>query len=83
MLKDIREDVFSFLDKHNFSFVPSSSNCFMLDAKRPGGELVKALAVEKIFIGRIWPSMPTYARVTVGTADEMAKFKTALLKVAV
>jgi histidinol-phosphate/aromatic aminotransferase/cobyric acid decarboxylase-like protein len=55
----------------------------MLDAKRPGGELVKALAVEKIFIGRIWPSMPTYARVTVGTADEMAKFKTALLKVAV
>ncbi len=83
MLKDIREDVFSFLDKHNFSFVPSSSNCFMLDAKRPGAELVKALAVEKIFIGRIWPAMPTYARVTVGTADEMAKFKTALLKVAV
>jgi histidinol-phosphate aminotransferase len=81
MLKDIRNDVFSFLDNKKFSFVPSESNCFMLDAKRPAGELVKAMAKEKVFIGRVWPSMPTYARITVGTAEEMAKFKSALLKV--
>jgi histidinol-phosphate aminotransferase len=81
MMKDVRNDVFSFLDKNRFSFVPSDSNCFMLDAKRPGAELVKAMAKEKVFIGRVWPAMPTYARVTVGTADEMAKFKSALLKV--
>jgi histidinol-phosphate aminotransferase len=43
--------------------------------------LVKAMAKEKVFIGRVWPSMPTYARITVGTAEEMAKFKSALLKV--
>jgi histidinol-phosphate/aromatic aminotransferase/cobyric acid decarboxylase-like protein len=36
---------------------------------------------EKVYIGRVWPAMPTYARVTVGTREEMAKFKTALLKV--
>src|SRR3989442_15643111 len=80
MLKEIRNDVFSFLDKNKFSFIPSESNCFMLDAKRPGGELVKAMAKEKVFIGRVWPAMPTYARVTVGTVDEMGKFKAALLK---
>jgi histidinol-phosphate aminotransferase len=80
-LKQVREDTFAFLAKHNFSFIPSVSNCFMLNAKGPGGDLVKKMAAEKVFIGRVWPAMPDYARITVGTADEMAKFNAALLKV--
>jgi histidinol-phosphate aminotransferase len=36
---------------------------------------------EKVYIGRVWPAMPTCARITIGTREEMAKFKTALLKV--
>ena len=80
-MKDVRDDVFSFLDKNKFSFVPSDSNCFMLDAKRPASELVKAMTKEKIYIGRVWPAMPHHSRITVGSADEMAKFKSALLKV--
>jgi histidinol-phosphate aminotransferase len=79
--KDIREDVFAFLQKNNISFVPSVSNCFMLDAKMPARRLINGMKKEKIFIGRVWPSWPTHARITVGTHDEMAKFKTALLKV--
>ncbi|MDQ3252884.1 MAG: pyridoxal phosphate-dependent aminotransferase [Acidobacteriota bacterium] len=81
LIKEIREDVFGFLQKHNFSFVPSDSNCFMLDAKRPAGELISAMAKEKIYIGRVWPVWPTHTRITVGTREEMAKFKAALLKV--
>lgn len=81
LIKDVREDVFSFLHKNNFSFVPSDSNCFMLDAKRPAKDLVTAMQKEKVYIGRVWPAWPTHARITVGTRDEMAKFKTALLKV--
>ena len=80
-MREVRDDVFSFLDKHKIGFLPCDSNCFMLDAKRPAGELVKAMATEKVFIGRVWPAMPSHSRITVGTADEMAKFKTALLKV--
>src|SRR5450631_407600 len=34
-LKRVREDTFAFLDKHNIGYIPSVSNCFMLDAKRP------------------------------------------------
>ncbi|MBL8217377.1 MAG: pyridoxal phosphate-dependent aminotransferase [Bryobacterales bacterium] len=79
--KQIREDLFSWLSKKNFSFMPSESNCFMLDAKRPAGELVRLMAAEKVFIGRVWPAMPNHSRITVGTADEMEKFKKALLKV--
>jgi histidinol-phosphate aminotransferase len=79
--KDVREDVFSFLVKKNISFVPSVSNCFMVDVKKPGAEVVKAMAAEKVYIGRVWPAWPTHVRVTVGTAPEMEKFKTALTKV--
>ena len=36
---------------------------------------------EKIYVGRVWPSMPNHVRVSVGTQEEMNKFKTAFLKV--
>ena len=78
---DVRSDVFSFLDGHKFRFVPSVSNCFMVDVKQPGGNIVMAMRKQKVYIGRVWPSWPTYVRVTVGTAEEMEKFKAAFLKV--
>ncbi len=81
LIADVRENVFEFLEKKNFRFVPSSSNCFMLDVKRPGNEVISAMRAEKVFIGRVWPSWPTHVRVTVGTQEEMNRFKAALLKV--
>jgi histidinol-phosphate aminotransferase len=81
IIADIRENVFEFLDKNHFHYVPSVSNKFMVDVKRPGGEIAEAMRKEKIYIGRVWPSWPTYVRVTVGTQEEMDKFKAAFLKV--
>jgi histidinol-phosphate aminotransferase len=81
IIGDVREDVLGFLDKNKFRYVPSVSNKFMVDVGRPGGQIIEALRKEKIYIGRVWPSWPTHVRVSVGTADEMARFKTAFLKV--
>lgn len=81
IIADVRADTFEFLDKHNFHYVPSVSNKFMVDVKRPGEQIITAMAKEKVYIGRVWPSWPTYVRVSIGTADEMNKFKTAFLKV--
>jgi histidinol-phosphate aminotransferase len=81
IIGDVRADVFAFLDKHNFHYVPSVSNKFMVDVHRPGGEIIEAMRKEKIYIGRVWPSWPTYVRVSIGTQEEMNKFKTAFLKV--
>jgi histidinol-phosphate aminotransferase len=78
---DIRTDVLDFLDQHNFKCVPSVSNCFMVDTKRPAREVIAAMAKEKVFIGRPWQAWPTHVRVTVGLQDEMDKFKAAFLKV--
>jgi histidinol-phosphate aminotransferase len=80
-MADVREDVFGFLEKHKVTFVPSVSNCFMIDVKRPGGQIVQAMAAEKVIIGRVWKAWPNHVRVTVGTPEEMSKFKTAFLKV--
>ena len=81
LIGNVRENVFEFLEKHNFTYVPSDSNCFMVNVKRPGMEIIEAMRNEKVYIGRVWPSWPTYVRVTVGLQSEMDKFKTAFLKV--
>src|SRR5581483_9008675 len=81
IIGDVRADVFEFLDKHKFKYVPSVSNKFMVDVGRPGGEIIAAMQKEKIYIGRVWPSWPTYVRVSIGTQEEMNRFKPAFLKV--
>jgi histidinol-phosphate aminotransferase len=77
---DIREETFQWLDRNGYSYVRSQSNCFMLDTKRPAKEIIDAMAVQKVFIGRIWPVWPTYARITVGTRPEMEQFQAAFTK---
>ena len=81
--RQAREETFAFLRKYGYGFYPSVSNCFMLDAKRPAGELATAMAQQNVLIGRTWPSWPNYARVTVGTPDEMRTFCSALRAVTV
>lgn len=78
---DVRASVFQWLDANGYSYIPSQSNCFMLDTKRPAKEVIDAMAKQNVYIGRIWPLMPTYSRITVGTQTEMAEFQTAFKRV--
>src|SRR5271165_5518848 len=77
----VRSEVFAWLDRNGYSYVPSESNCFMLDTKKPAKAAIDALAKQNVFIGRIWPVWPTYARITIGTAPEMEQFQAAFQKV--
>jgi histidinol-phosphate aminotransferase len=77
----IRNQVFAWLDRNGYSYIPSESNCFMLDTKKPAKAAIDAMAKQKVFIGRIWPVWPTYARITIGTAPEMEEFQAAFQKV--
>lgn len=76
-----REQVFDWLRTNGYSFIPSQSNCFMLNTQRDGQHVIEALRTQNVYIGRIWPVMPTYVRVTVGTPDEMGQFQTAFNRV--
>lgn len=81
LIGDVREDVCAWLDKKNIKYVPSVSNKVMIDTGRPGKDVFAAMMKEKVLIGRTWPSWPTYVRVSIGTRDEMEKFKIAFAKV--
>jgi histidinol-phosphate aminotransferase len=70
----IRSSVFSWFDSKGYSYMPSQSNCFMVDMKKPAKQVIEAFAAENVFVGRVWPSVPTHIRVTVGTAPEMDRF---------
>jgi histidinol-phosphate aminotransferase len=76
-----RQETFQWLDRNGYSYIPSESNCFLLDTKRPGKQVIDAMAKENVYVGRIWPVMPTWVRITVGTHAEMASFQLALQKV--
>ena len=77
----IRGEVFAWLDRNGYSYIPSEANFFMLDTKRPAKPAIDAMAKQNVYIGRIWPVMPTYSRVTIGTAPEMEQFQAAWQKV--
>lgn len=79
--KQIREETFEHLEKKNIKFMPSETNFFMMETGRPGAEFARAMAMQKVIIGRTWPIYPTVSRVTVGTKEEMKKFTAAVDKV--
>ncbi len=72
--RETRERVFAWMRERGVPYVPSVSNKFMLDARRPGRELARALQQRSVYVGRVWPSWPNHVRVTVGTPEEMEKF---------
>jgi len=78
---EVRAATFEWLDRNGYSYLPSVSNCFMLDTRRPTKQVIAAMAQQKVIIGRAWPSMPTYTRITVGTREEMEKFQVAFQNV--
>jgi len=80
LIADVRNDTFAWLTQNNYSFIPSESNCFMIDVKRPGVQVRKAMAKDGVFIGRSWASWPNHVRITVGLPAEMEAFKTSFKK---
>ena len=78
---DIRRENLAWLKSQGFDVTPSESNCFMLDVKRPGKEVMAGMAAKDIYIGRIWPAWPTQVRITVGTPEEMMAFRKAFKEV--
>jgi histidinol-phosphate aminotransferase len=77
----IRQETFQWLDRNGYSYIASESNCFLLDTRRPGKQVIDAMAKQNVFIGRIWPVLPNHVRITVGTHDEMQQFQDAFQKV--
>jgi histidinol-phosphate aminotransferase len=78
----LRADVIAFLEGKGYRCTRSQSNCFMVDVKRPAKGFMDDMATYGVFVGRSWEVWPNSSRITVGTAEEMARFKQAFADVA-
>jgi histidinol-phosphate aminotransferase len=76
-----RSDLMSFFEAHGFSYTPSVANHLMVDARIPTQQVLDGLKKQKVYVGRPWPVWPTHVRVSLGSADEMERFKSAFLEV--
>lgn len=77
-----RMDTIAFLKTNGYKVIgDSQSNCFMIETGRNARQVMAAMAAKKVYIGRSWPVWPTAVRISVGTTDDMAKFRTAFKEV--
>jgi len=80
-LNDTRKWLTGQLTADGRRFIQSEANFVMIDTGRDVAPLIASFAAGKILVGRRFPSMPTWLRVSVGTPAEMAAFVAALREV--
>jgi histidinol-phosphate aminotransferase len=65
------------LDKMGYKTIPSQANFIMFDCKRPVVPLIQASKQHNVQVGRLFPALPNYMRVTIGKKSEMETFVSA------
>jgi histidinol-phosphate aminotransferase len=71
------------LDKLGYKTIPSQANFIMFDCKRPVVPLIQALKQRNVQVGRLFPALPNYMRLTIGKKSEMETFLGAFKEVMV
>jgi len=69
------------LDKMGYKTIPSQANFIMFDCKRPVVPLIQALKQRNVQVGRLFPALPNYMRLTIGKRNEMETFLSAFRQV--
>ena len=59
-------------------FIPSEANFVMVETGRDVAALIAAFEARRILVGRRFPSMPTWLRVSIGRPEEVRAFAGAL-----
>jgi histidinol-phosphate aminotransferase len=76
-----RKNLMEFFEAHGFAYTPSVSNNLMVDARIPTLQVIDGLKKQNVYVGRPWPIWPTHVRVTIGSATDMERFKSAFVEV--
>ena len=69
------------LTKDSRTFIPSQANFVMLDMGRDVKPIIEQFRARKIFVGRQFPAMPNFLRVSIGTQPETEAFLAALREI--
>jgi histidinol-phosphate aminotransferase len=79
--REARTFVTSELNKMGYEQIPSQANFIMFNCKRPVAPLIQAMKERKVHVGRLFPALPDYMRLTIGKKSEMERFVDAFKQV--
>jgi histidinol-phosphate aminotransferase len=71
---EVKKYVYSELDKMGYRYLPSSANFMMIELRREVRPVLDALKANKVEVGRFFPALPNFMRVTIGTRSDMQTF---------
>jgi histidinol-phosphate aminotransferase len=74
---ELRTKTTSQLQALGYNVIPSETNFFMVQIRRPVVPVIDAFQKKGVLVGRPFPPMNEHLRVSVGTADEMNRFMVA------
>jgi len=80
---EVRKTVCAELDALGFSYIPSHANFMMINLRREVRPVIGALRNRGVEVGRLFPALPNFMRVTIGTSAQMKQFLTAFREVMV
>ena len=72
----LRDATANELRNQGFEVIPSETNFFMVNTGRPASEVRAAFRQRDVAVGRDFPPMLDYLRVSIGTEEEMKRFLT-------
>lgn len=78
---EVKKSVCAELDTLGYRYIPSHANFMMIDLRREVRPITDALRTRSVEVGRLFPALPTFMRVTIGTSSEMKQFLTAFREV--
>jgi histidinol-phosphate aminotransferase len=78
---ELRKKATADLESLGYKVIPSETNFFMVDLRRPVQPVIAAFEKRGVLVGRPFPPMTQHLRVSVGTADEMKRFAAAFREI--
>lgn len=81
LTRRIREQTMAELRSLGYELIPSDTNFFMVNIKKDVTQVGAEFRKKEILVGRKFPPMDQWLRVSVGTADEMKRFMTAFKEI--
>jgi len=78
---EVKKSVCTELDTLGYRYIPSHANFMMIDLKREVRPVLEAMRTRGVEVGRLFPALPNFMRVTIGTSAEMKQFLSAFKEV--
>jgi histidinol-phosphate aminotransferase len=78
---EVKQSIYAELNTLGYRYIPSHANFMMIDLRREARPILTAMRTRGVEVGRLFPALPNFMRVTIGTAPEMKTFLSAFREV--